>query len=203
MIEASMPSSVGHALAGVAAAWTADLVPGNRAWRTAPATASWSRRAGNGLTVTCLLLAAAPDLDLLTRSHRRVTHSIGAVIVAGIVAALVAAVRRRPVLRIALMCAGAYATHLFLDWLAVDRQPPYGLQMFWPFSHAWLISGWDVFRQTERYAFFSPATIWTNSLAVLQEIAILAPPVVALWFIRVKALARLAAEMSRGDHPAQ
>jgi membrane-bound metal-dependent hydrolase YbcI (DUF457 family) len=198
-----MPSSVGHALAGIAAAWTADLIPGNRAWRTAPPQASWYRRAGNGLTAVCLFLAAAPDLDLLVHGHRRVTHSVGAVIVVAIAAALVAAVRRRPVVRIALMCAGAYATHLLLDWLAVDKLPPAGVRMFWPFSDVWVISGWDWFRQTERRHFLSTATIWTNSLAVMQEIAILGPPLIVLWLVRVKALARLAAEMSRGNHPAE
>jgi inner membrane protein len=195
-----MPSSVGHALAGVAAAWTADLVPGDRAWRTAPPDASWYRRAGNGLTVACLALAAAPDLDLLFHSHRRITHSIGAAILAGIVAAIAAAKLRRPIVRVALMCAGAYATHLVLDWLAADNLPPYGIQMFWPFSDAWVISGWDLFRQTERRHFLSAATIWTNSQAILQEIAILGPPVLALWLIRVKALARFSTELSRRDH---
>src|SRR5690349_14131861 len=100
-----MPSPVGHALAGVAAAWTADLIPGDRAWRTAPPQASWYRRAGNGLTAVCVALAAAPDLDLLSRSHRTYTHSIGAVVLAGLLAAIVAAKYRRPVARIALMCA--------------------------------------------------------------------------------------------------
>jgi len=29
-----MPSPIGHALAGLTAAWIADLVPGDRDWRT-------------------------------------------------------------------------------------------------------------------------------------------------------------------------
>ena len=56
-----MPSPFGHSLAGLAVAWAADLLPGERAWRVAPATASWYRRAGNGLTVTCAV-------DFTTRS---------------------------------------------------------------------------------------------------------------------------------------
>jgi membrane-bound metal-dependent hydrolase YbcI (DUF457 family) len=198
-----MPSSVGHALAGVAAAWTADLVPGNRAWRTAPPQASWYRRAGDGLTLVCVALAVAPDLDLLLRSHRSYTHSIGAVVLSGLVAAIVAARCRRPVARIALMCAAAYATHLVLDWMSVDLLPPYGLRALWPFSDAWLISGWDLFRQTERHDFFSAASIRTNVLAVMQEIAILAPLVAVLWIVRVKALAGLASEMPRCNHAAK
>jgi membrane-bound metal-dependent hydrolase YbcI (DUF457 family) len=198
-----MPSSVGHALAGVAAAWTADLVPGARAWRTAPPKASWYRRAGNGLTAACAALAAAPDLDLLLHTHRAYTHSIGAVMLTGLVAAAAAARCQRPITRVALMCAAAYATHLLLDWMSADTLPPYGLQLCWPFSSGWFISGWDLFRQTERRDFLSAASIRKNVLAVLQEVAILAPPLVVLWLVRVKALARLPSEVSGGDHAAK
>jgi len=195
-----MPSSFGHALAGVAAAWSADLVPGNRAWRTAAPTASWYRRAGDGVTLLCAMLATIPDLDLLFRFHRRFTHSLGAVVCVGIVAAAAALRLRLPAIRVAFMCAAAYATHLVLDWLAVDALPPYGIQAFWPFSDAWVISGWNLFQQTERRHFLSAATMWTNLQAMAQEMAILAPVVLVLWLVRVKALARLSAQMSRGDH---
>jgi len=199
-----MPSSVGHALAGVAAAWTADLVPGNRAWRTAAQDASWYRRAGGGLTLACLILPTLPDADLLFHTHRTYTHSVGAVAVVGLAAAAVAAAfRRQGVLRVALTCAAAYSTHLALDWLSVDTLPPYGLQAWWPFSNAWVISGWDVFAQTERRHFLSAATIWINAQAVVWEIAILAPLVLAVWLVRVKALARFAAQVSGRHHPAE
>jgi membrane-bound metal-dependent hydrolase YbcI (DUF457 family) len=198
-----MPSSVGHALAGVAAAWTVDLVPGDRAWRTGPPQASWYRRAGNGLTALCAALAAAPDLDLLLHTHRSYTHSIGAVALTGLVAAVVATRYHQPVARVVSMCAAAYATHLALDWVSADTLPPYGLQMWWPFSNGWFISGWDLFRQTERHNFFSAASFRTNALALMQEVAILAPPLLLLWLVRVKALARLPSEVSRRDHAAK
>src|SRR5437660_717777 len=101
-----MPSSVGHALAGATAAWCADLMPGDRGWRTAPAAASWYRRAGNGLTLLCAGVAAAPDLDLLYGPHRTFTHSVGAVLLVGILAAVIAVRVHRPAIRVALMCAG-------------------------------------------------------------------------------------------------
>jgi membrane-bound metal-dependent hydrolase YbcI (DUF457 family) len=201
-----MPTSIGHALAGAAAAWGADLVPGNRAWRTAPATASWYRRAGNGLTVACAALGALPDADLLFHAHRTYTHSVGAVIVVGIVGAAWAAMAantKRPIARVALMCAAAYGTHLLLDYFATDMVPPFGIQALWPFSHAWYISGWHLFRGTERRHFLSLAAIWINTRAGLQELLILAPIALAIWLIRVKALAGLAPQMPRGDHPPQ
>jgi len=198
-----MPSPVGHALAGLAVAWAADLVPGNRAWRTAPASASWVRRAGNGFTLACVGLGAAPDLDHLFVAHRTITHSIGAVAVVGVVAATLAANAHRPIARIATMCAAAYSTHLLLDWLGVDMYPPRGLQLLWPFSGEWFISGLDVFRQTARQALLTPPIIIKNLLAILQEVAILGPVVLALWLVRVKALAGLATEVTRRDHAPQ
>src|SRR5579862_4431177 len=107
MIEALMASPIGHALAGLAVAWGADLVPGNRAWRTAPPDASWYKRAGNGLTLACAMLAAAPDLDLLFgRFHRTITHTLVSVAVVAGVAGAVAARAKRPVARMVVMCAG-------------------------------------------------------------------------------------------------
>ena len=118
--------------------------PANRAWRTAPASASWFGRAGNGLTLACVALGAAADLDLLFAGHRTVTHSLGAVVLVGAFAAALAAYAGRPVMRVASMCAAAYATHLFADWLAIDVSQPRGIQALWPFSREWFISGIDL-----------------------------------------------------------
>jgi len=203
-----MPSPIGHALAGVAAAWAADLVPGDRRWRTAPRSSSWYSRAGNGLTLACACLAVLPDLDLVMlpvrpQVHRTITHGIGAVVVVGLIAAAVAVNARRPATRVALMCAAAYATHLLLDWLGADRFPPYGVQLLWPFSHGWFISNWDLFPQTARRQIMSPAIIRLNAVAIAQETAIMLPIVVALWLVRVKALAGLATEPAGRDHAAK
>jgi inner membrane protein len=203
MIGSLMPSPIGHLLAGVAAAWGADLVPGDRGWRTAPSSAGWWARAGNGLTLTCAALAASPDLDLLVGGHRTVTHSVTAAAVVGIAAAAIARGRSRHVSRIALMCAAAYATHLALDLMAVDRARPYGIQALWPFSHEWFITGWDVFAGTERRQPLSIVGLTRNVRAVAQEIAILTPILIALWLVRVKALARLSTELPGRDHPTQ
>jgi membrane-bound metal-dependent hydrolase YbcI (DUF457 family) len=198
-----MPSPIGHALAGLAAAWAVDLVPGDRTWRTASADASWFRRAGNGLTLTCVGLGAAPDLDHLFVAHRTVTHSIGAVAVVGIVAAMLAVNAHRPVARLTAMCALAYGTHLLLDWLGADEYPPRGLQLLWPFSREWLISNLDVFGQTARQELLTPPIILKNLRAIVQELAILGPAIIALWLVRVKALTALAPEVARRDHAPQ
>jgi membrane-bound metal-dependent hydrolase YbcI (DUF457 family) len=198
-----MPSPIGHALGGIAVAWAADLIPGDRAWRTARAAAPWYLRAGDGLTLVCAALGAAPDLDLLFTAHRTVTHSLSAVVFVGLFCAALAANGRRPIVRVGLMCAAAYGSHLFLDWLGTDSNPPRGIQAFWPLSREWLISGTDVFRQTERREMWTSASMLKNLRAIVQEIAILGPAAVALWLVRVKALAGLAPEVARRDHPAQ
>ena len=210
MVKKHMPSPIGHALAGLAAAWSADLIPRERTWRTltpgppAAATASLFDRAGGALTLICMGLAVAPDLDLLFHAHRSVTHSLSAVAATTIVAAGVTGwVTRRPSWRVALMCGGAYATHLLLDWLAADPYWPYGIQIFWPFNDAWYLSGVNLFPGTERLRVFSFRTMRINLLAMAWETAILFPLVVLLWLVRVKALARLAPEVPGSDHSAQ
>jgi len=199
-----MPSPFGHSIAGLAVAWAADLVPGDRAWRAAPASASWYRRAGNGLSVACALLAMTPDLDLALARHRTYTHSVGAVAIVGLLAAVAGYFfAPRHATRVALTCAAAYASHLLLDWLGVDLYPPPGLQVLWPFDSGWYISGLDLFRQTRRNRLLTWPVFSQNLLAMAQELAILAPIAAALWLVRVKALARFAPEQSGRDHPAQ
>jgi membrane-bound metal-dependent hydrolase YbcI (DUF457 family) len=197
-----MPSPIGHALAGIAVAWGADLFPGNRGWRTVPTTASWYARAGNGLTLACAALAVAPDLDLLFGgSHRSVTHSFVSIAVVALIAILGAVRARLPVARVAWMCAGAWATHLLLDWLAADPSIPRGIQAWWPFNDRRFISEWDVFPGTERRQIFSEPSIRLNMAALARELAFMLPLVLGLWLVRVKALARFSSELPRRHHP--
>jgi membrane-bound metal-dependent hydrolase YbcI (DUF457 family) len=202
-----MPSPFGHALGGIAMSWLADLAPGPRACPVTRRDAPFYERAGGLLTLACAALAMAPDADLLLRAHRTATHSVTAVAVVTIVVAVVTGwVTRRasfPATRVTLMCGAAYASHLLLDWLGVDRSPPPGLQLLWPFSRTWFISGVDLFVQTERRRLFSIASIRTNLFAMAWEAAVLLPVLAVLWLIRVKALARLSTQPARGDHPPQ
>jgi membrane-bound metal-dependent hydrolase YbcI (DUF457 family) len=199
-----MPTPLGHALAGVAAAWGADLIPGGRHWRAAAPVASFFQRVGAGLTMTCAGLAVLPDLDLAFRAHRSASHSLAAVLLVTMIAATVTKwVTRWPtwrVARVALMCGAAYSTHLVLDWLAVDRYLPRGLQLFWPLSDQWYLSELDLFPRTERSQPLSLASARINVIAMAWEAAILLPLLAVLWLVRVKALTGLPTEMSSGDH---
>src|SRR5262245_26628801 len=104
-----MPTPIGHMLAGVATAWSAE--PPQRKHRLGL----------SPLTRACALLAALPDADLVYPPvHRTFSHSLGAALVVAIIAAAVTRwVTRRgaAALRMALVCGAAYGSHVLLDWL--------------------------------------------------------------------------------------
>jgi len=193
-----MPSPIAHALGGVAVAWLADLMPGRPAARPETSAGGWR------VALACAGLAAVPDADLLLPiAHRVITHSFVAVAAVGLSMIIAAAVTGKVTARIALTCTAAYASHLLLDWLQHDPTAPHGLQLLWPFSSTWFVSGWNVFLPTERRHFLAWETMKKNAVALTQELAILVPVVLALWLVRVKTTARLAAQVARGHHPSQ
>jgi membrane-bound metal-dependent hydrolase YbcI (DUF457 family) len=209
-----MPSPIGHALAGVAVAWSAEQLPGS---------AGLKRPFPPGVVFACVALAVLPDADLVYMPiHRTVTHSVGATILVTILAiAVTGKVTRLSTLRraqgspdpgrgaippgrkttpaaradivwgLVLMCAAAHASHLLLDWLGADPSWPFGIQALWPFSHRWFISGWNLFPATERRHLFSGASIATNLKAAAWEIAIMGPIVLALGLRRGGGRSRL------------
>jgi hypothetical protein len=195
-----MPSPIGHAIAGAAIAFGSAPAVGIRYPSDQPA----GRRL-TVLTLICAALAAAPDLDLAAPyTHRTITHSLLATVVITIIAAVVTEqVTHRNAWRMAIVCGAAYGSHLLLDWLALDDVPPRGLQMLWPFSDRWFISGWDLFRGTARREWWTAHSIRTNALAIAQEVAILGPIAAAIWLVRVKAASRFPAEVASRHHPAE
>jgi LexA-binding, inner membrane-associated putative hydrolase len=202
-----MPSPVGHALAGLAIAWSLD----HRETRFDVTPGGLRSLSGSGhprpqmIAWTCAALAAAPDLDLLGPwPHRAATHSVLAIALVAIVSMLVTAkVTGRVDWRIVLLFTTAYGSHLLLDWSSEDTRLPRGVQLLWPFSQRWFISDWQFFRSTIRERIFSLSSIRINLLAVVQEIAILGPIAALAWSVRVKTAARFPAKLSRGHHPAQ
>ena len=201
-----MPSPIGHALAGIAVAWTADLVPGDRAWRTAPRGAPLvSDVPATASRCSAPASAAAPDLDLAFAAHRTVTHSLAAVAFVGHCrGGGDSAGHGGPVARIALMCAAAYAlasaarlarrrplpaarhpaalavqprlVHLGRRPLPADRAPRI-------FTH-----GADADQRARRSRRRSRSSARSSPRS---------------WLVRVKALAGLATELAGRDHPAQ
>lgn len=185
-----MPSPIGHALAGAVIASFA-----GRFSKSALA----SRNVATTFAVMCAALAALPDLDLVYPSiHRTMTHSVGAALLVTIIAMGVTGwVTGRISWRIPLICGAAYGSHVFLDWLARDPNPPFGIQALWPVSDGWFTSGWNLFRPTERRELFTWPAIVMNLEAVVQEVAILVP---LLWLATRTRRSR-ALISGRGDPP--
>jgi membrane-bound metal-dependent hydrolase YbcI (DUF457 family) len=160
-----MPSPVGHALAALTVGWVA-------AGRANP----------NTLVQRSVLIAGlglAPDLDFLIGRHSMETHSLGAALLAGAIAAAV----RLPVastrLRIFLTAALAWSTHPILDSLGADGSAPFGVMMFWPLSreHVTLAPFFDPISRR----WWLDGFITRNLMAAVREVAILGPLAVASW----------------------
>jgi inner membrane protein len=126
----------------------------------------------------CVGAAVAPDLDILVHHHRSYTHSVGAAIVVGLFAWLVARNWR-----VALTIAVAYSTHILLDWLGQDTAPPFGVLALWPFSSQYYISGADLFAGVSRRYWKPDEFIVGNLKAVGLEILVLAPIAMLAWYV--------------------
>jgi len=179
-----MPTPVGHAVAGFATAWIAGALPGSDRLRSVrPGAGRVMDAFGGGLAVVCAGVALLPDLDVVLGRHRGISHTLGtAVLVTGI-AWLVASLWGLPRLRTALTCGAAVASHVLLDWLAMDSAPPYGIMVFWPLSSAYHISGADLFMEVSR-RYWKPGEFIVGNLgSVAVEVLVLAPIAAAAWWI--------------------
>jgi membrane-bound metal-dependent hydrolase YbcI (DUF457 family) len=182
-----VPSPIGHALAGAAIAWSCGV---SQPKSTGTFT-SWK------LPVACAVFAALPDVDLLYMpTHRTATHSVPVAILFTIVAAGVTGwvkpIREwcrttfgeSPAVFIGLACGLAWSSHILLDWLGADANPPYGVQAFWPFSDSWFFSGLNVFPGTERRDPLSMRATLINLRAAIWETLLMGSVAAAAWWFR-------------------
>ena len=181
-----MPSPIGHALAGAAIAWS---------FRRTPSITSGG---GWKLPLACALCAALPDIDLIYMpTHRTATHSVPVAVLLTIVAAAVTGwvnpIRDWPRSRfgvgphtfvVGLACGLAWSSHVLLDWLGADANPPFGVQAFWPFLDTWFYSGLDVFPGTQRRDPLSMRAILINLRAAVHETLLMGSIAAAVWWFR-------------------
>ena len=145
----------------------------------------------------CALCAALPDIDLLYMpTHRTATHSVPVAVLLTIVAMGVTGWVRptrewfasrsggaSPTFVVGLACGLAWSSHVLLDWLGADANPPYGVQAFWPFSGTWFYSGLDVFPGTQRRDPLSTRAMLINLRAALQETLMMGSVAAAAWWM--------------------
>lgn len=152
-----MPSPLGHALGGAAAAW----LSGGRL-----------RQGPYAEAIVFGAVAMLPDLDLLVGAHSTYTHSIGAVMLATGVALLLT---RGCAPGVAVGVAAAWTSHILLDWLGSDTSPPIGIMALWPFMDGFYQSSAFLFDAISRRYWLPQEFIWGNLRAVTKEILILGP----------------------------
>jgi hypothetical protein len=160
-----MPSPVGHALAALAVGWVA-------AGAARP----------NTLMKRSVLIAAlgvAPDLDLLGGRHSMETHSFGAALLVGAVAAAVRLPLASTPLRIFLTATLAWATHPVLDSFGADTSEPFGVMMGWPLSREHVM--FEPFFHSISRRWWLDGFITNTLMAVVREVAILGPIAVVSW----------------------
>jgi membrane-bound metal-dependent hydrolase YbcI (DUF457 family) len=164
-----MPSPVGHALGGLVAAFAVDALA-RRPRLTLP------------LLAASAALAVAPDLDILTGSHRTYSHSAGAVVIVAATCWLVRRARYGSAAGTAVLTA-AYASHLFFDWLSKDTAQPSGLMALWPFTTRYYESGLDLFGEISRRYWLPQEFIIGNIKAALWELAVLGSLLLVTWAV--------------------
>jgi membrane-bound metal-dependent hydrolase YbcI (DUF457 family) len=162
-----MPTPLGHALGAVTVGWlAAKRRQGRAVWRQA---------------LLLGLIGAAPDLDLLFGRHSMETHSIGAALLAGALAAWrgwpVAATR----LGIFTATALAWLSHPALDALGADTSEPLGVMFFWPFSNEHVMAA-PIFDPVSR-RYWLPGFLERTAMAVLRELLILVPLASLAWWL--------------------
>jgi len=170
-----MPSPVAHGLAGLSVVWSLE---GLRLLSSlSPAT---KRR----LLATCLLFAMVPDVDLLFTVHRGPTHSVGAALIAAVLAGGVAFWLRLPFVPIAVACGLAYGSHVLLDWLGEDTSTPSGLMGLWPWRSTYYRSGLDIFEGISRRYWLPEQFLAQNLKAVGLELAVVLPVAALAYWLR-------------------
>jgi membrane-bound metal-dependent hydrolase YbcI (DUF457 family) len=149
-----------------------------------------------------IALANAPDLDFVAgwlvghpaMYHRGVSHTLAAVLVVGILAALFWWGRREPP-RVAawagLWAAAVYGSHLLVDYFTTCVRPPHGARFLWPLSDAHLIAPFTPLREiiidASSRAAFVLSVVHPRTFDVwLGEIGLLVAAVVAVRLVRAR-----------------
>jgi hypothetical protein len=132
----------------------------------------------------CAVVACLPDVDFAWGRHNMETHSIGFAAIVGLV---VYAWRRDA--RLAVACALATVTHVAFDALGTDDVAPLGVMAWWPFSTTFFYAEAEVFAAIGRRW---PDLLRQNTLAILRELAILLPVLLAILALRWPANGRRA-----------
>lgn len=180
-----MPSPVGHSLIGLALglAWRLPRVPDGRAL----ARQIWEQR---GWLVFCVVLANAPDIDVLfgmargnlNAFHQAATHTLVWAAAVALCVWLAARQRRGLSARDFLFILALTSSHLIADLLCEDHSPPRGIMLAWPLSESYWHSPISLFPAVAKAGW---SDLWSrhNAGAAAAEGLLLLPVLAAvLWW---------------------
>jgi membrane-bound metal-dependent hydrolase YbcI (DUF457 family) len=151
-------------------------------------------------------MAIAPDFDFLpgilvgqpALYHQTITHSLSvAVVVSGALTLLYNRTQRTRMVDWGRFCS-AYSSHLVIDLFGVDRRPPFGMPLLWPFSNQAFLAPWELFPGVRHAAHTATTTAeWlvnifqpANLEAIGMEIFLLLPVVLLVRFARLYLVGR-------------
>lgn len=131
------------------------------------------------------LVACMPDLDIipgffvgrLAQFHHGITHSFAAAAIFSIFAWLFFSGRARSIsLNLSILVFLLYASHVVLDFVTLDTGAPYGVPLFWPWSHDSYQSSWLLLPNVQhtRAPLFS-----LHNIALMAREAVIFLPLVA------------------------
>lgn len=174
-----MPSPVGHSIAGLT---VHVLTARDEAELLDP------RRIG-----VIVLASLAPDLDLLFKlidgrnHHQQETHSLGFVVLAALASAAAFKLLRWPrPAALGIAFGFAWLSHVLLDYLNRDTNPPLGLMALWPWSREFYKFPWPIFLDVGRTLTWE--TLRNNVLAASWEAVVLLPLFSLAWRLRGRRL---------------
>lgn len=166
-----MPSPVGHALAGVAAGYLLGGTDSGRLTEGQSSTLSARNLLSDRRVITFAMLGVLPDVDFLFGVHSAYTHSVGAIVVVGLMGGFVGA---RAGLAAGVAAAAAYGSHVALDWLGSDAVAPIGVMALWPLSSDFFLSDRQWFMSVCREYWLAECW-WHNSGGLIRELLMLGP----------------------------
>lgn len=128
------------------------------------------------------------DFTLANLNHQGFSHSILFALLAAIALAYVAGwLRCGKSMQLLPFILTASLSHLLLDYLTFDGRDPIGIMLLWPFSDARFNSPVSIFGGIIKGS-FSDVVSLHNVGVVLQEILVLGPVALVVWFIAVRVL---------------
>lgn len=162
-------------------------------------------RCGNDLVVQfralwrpllgCVLLANAPDVDYLfglsagnlNAYHQMVTHTL--IWIGGVALVIWAGdwfKERQVSWRLLGLLLALLGSHLLVDWLTVDRSPPVGMMLAWPFSDHFYHAAFAFFPSVAKQNWAAVCSTQNLRLALMETILVLPIVIITLWCKHVR-----------------